>query len=257
VIAGRHVARGHVEDRSGRSANRSVAGRSRARSGRRVARRRRRPRARVRPRAVYRPRRAERRLDRTALHEHRGDPVEGADPAEQLVLLEPRVVTHVMSDQSRERERERGILETFGQTCDRRPRRCGRFPETPFIGRLPADLWVGIEQHAVVRIDDVTVSKFVRHRVQEPLPLLGEEGADAAAEQPVDLGAPRRVHAPQDHAGHAVRMPLAVCEPERAPPRASGHEPTVHTESARAAVRCLRSGSASCCSDRSMSGSLA
>ena len=119
-----------------------------------------------------------------------------------------------------------------------------------------ADLRIGIEQQAAVRIDDVDVSKFVRHRVPSRSHCSGKKAPTPPRNN--QSNSERRA----EFTPHST-MPVtrSGCRSPYASPSALPHEPPVTSQ--RSTPRCSRSRSMSAIRfgvvlfDRSMSGSLA
>src|SRR5439155_660735 len=65
---------------------------------------------------------------------------------------------------------------------------------------------------------------------KQALPLLREEGSDATAEQPIELGAAAGRNAEQDELADPARVLLGVDERQHAAPRAAEYEPPLDSE---------------------------
>jgi Transposase len=157
------------------------------------------------------------------------DFLDGADPAEQLVLLEPRLVAHTVRDQARERERT-----PDPRTARPRPRSKARTAwPTPTGSTRP--------QHSLgpPRRGRRASARTPRRRPRPPAPPASRSGAAPTARgrrrrrrpgttSRIRSAAPRShpIAPSRSHGPDAARR----TRPERATPRASGHEPTVDTE---------------------------
>ena len=92
-----------------------------------------------------------------------------------------------MGHQAGEGEREVGVAVPRGQAGHGRPVRRRRFPQAPVVCGASAHRGIRVEQQSRVRVDDVDVVLNVRDAGAEPRPSLGEQGRDAAAEEPIGL----------------------------------------------------------------------
>src|SRR5439155_5869183 len=112
----------------------------------------------------------------------------------------------------------------------RRPRGRGRLTQAPFECRLLPDPRVWISQQPAVSLDDIAVSLGDWQGTKQALPLLREEGSDAAAEQPVELGAAAGRNAEQDELADPARVLFGIRKRQRAAPGAAKHEPPLDSD---------------------------
>ena len=107
-----------------------------------------------------------------------------------------------------------------------RPVRGHRLPCAPVLRRLAVHRRVGVVQQPPVPGDRVVVAR----RRGEPVPLLGEHHAHAAAEQPIGLAAAPGRDAPQHQLADPGRVPLGVGQRQLTPERPAPHQPAVDIE---------------------------
>ena len=150
------------------------------------------------------------------------------DSAQQLALVEPALVRHIMILDPRHRDR----MLVFGEFLEHR--RIGQqgdgqsFPQAPRLGGAQLGRLVVGGQATAIRLDQVA-ALVLRHHRQEIVPAFGINFGRAIFVEPVEFALAEQEDAAQDDFGDAVGMRLRIGEAQGRAPAAAEHQPFFDT----------------------------